>query len=73
MYNREISLSFVNFIEVCNFLVNSVKGQEIFAKFDQTDLKISLNIHCILLTFVYAMQNGQFLASFIMTLTKIWW
>jgi hypothetical protein len=36
-----------------------MKHREIFDKFGLTDLKISLNICRILLTFVHAVQNGQ--------------
>jgi hypothetical protein len=47
---------------------NSVKEQKSFAEFDQTDLKISLNICCLWLI----KQNGQKnLATFIINLTKI--
>ncbi len=40
-------------------MFNLVKDQKIYAKFCWTDLKISLNIFLILLTFADAMQTGQ--------------
>jgi len=45
-------------------LFNSAIGQKIFAKFGKTDLKISLNISQILLTFIHAMQNVQNFGKF---------
>ncbi len=38
------------------YLFNSAKDQKIFAKFDWIDLKILLNIHRILLTFIRAIK-----------------
>ncbi len=46
-------------MQKCKYMFNLVKDGEIYAKFCWTDLKISLNIFFILLTFADAMQIGQ--------------
>jgi hypothetical protein len=40
-------------------LINSVIEKNTFSKFAQSQLKISLNIHGILIIFIHAMQKGQ--------------
>ncbi len=53
---RLLMWNFVNFHEI---LFKSVKYCKIFAKLGYNDLKILLNIHCIFLFFVHAVQNSQ--------------
>ncbi len=49
------------------FLFSSVKGQNIFDKFGCTDLKISLNIHFILLTFIHEMLTINHLSRAVLS------
>ncbi len=53
-------------MQYLKFSFNSMKHREIFAKFGLTDLKISLNICRIRLTFVHAVQNGQNLSKLLL-------
>ncbi len=57
VHYHDISLSFMKFHEILYHFV--ITDQNFFAKFGLTDLKILLDIHLILLTFVNAVQNGQ--------------